>query len=141
MVNIEGGVKLSSTLLHLGWTQIPEAFFGIVTIFMKMWLLLSRVVITVTNLYISLVDIIMIIINAIITIDLHMWLVFNIIMSCFHHHHSLDGIHRQPVHVTCVLRPADLSVAVSVVVGKNLLMKEIELAKVSSEVGLVFVNC
>ena len=66
---------------------------------------------------------------------------FIIMMSCFHHHHSLDGIHRQPVHVTCVLRPADLSVAVSVVVGKNLLMKEIELAKVSSEVGLVFVNC
>ena len=43
--------------------------------------------------------------------------------------------------MTCVLRPADLSVAISVVVGKNLLMKEIELAKVSSEVGLVFVNC
>ena len=93
------------------------------------------------HLYISLVDIIMIIINAIITIDLHMWLVFIIIMSCFHHHHSLHGNHRQPVHVTCVLRPADLSVAVSVVVGKNLLMREIELAKVSSEVGLVFVNC
>ena len=118
-----------------------ETCFSIVTIFMKIWLLLLRVVITVTNLYISLVDIIMIIINAIITIDLHMWLVFIIIMSCFHHHHSLHGNHRQPVHVTCVLRPADLSVAVSVVVGKNLLMREIELAKVSSEMGLVFVNC
>ena len=129
MVNIEGGVKLSSSLVHLRWTQIPEAFFSIVTIFMKIWLLL-RVVILVTNLYISLVDIIMIIINAIITIDLHMWLVFIIIMSCFHHHHSLRGNHRQPVHVTCVLRPADLSVAVSVVVGKNLLIGEIELAKV-----------
>ena len=107
---------------------------------MKIWILL-RIVVIVTNLYISLVDIIIIIINAIITIDLHMWLVFIIIMSCFHHHHSLHGNHRQPVHVTRVLRPADLSVAVSVVVGKNLLMREIELAKVSSEMGLVFVNC
>ena len=51
------------------------------------------------------------------------------------------GNRDQPVHVTRVLHPADLSVAVSVVVGKNLLMKEIELAKVSSEMGLVFVNC
>ena len=84
VVNIEGGVKLSSTLLHLRGTHIPgmviivtftimlyfETCFSIVTIFMKIWLLL-RVVILVTNLYISLVDIIMIIINAIITIDLH----------------------------------------------------------------------
>ena len=114
VVNIEGGVKLSSTLVHLHGTHIPgmviivtftimlyfETCFSIVTIFMKIWLLLSRVVITVTNLYISLVDIIMIIITAIITIDLHMWLVFNIIMSCFHHHHSIHGNHRQPVHVT-----------------------------------------
>ena len=86
MVNIEGGVKLSSTLLHLRGTHIPgmviivtftimlyfETCFSIVTIFMKIWLLLLRVVIIVTSMYISLVDIIMIIINAIITIDVHM---------------------------------------------------------------------
>ena len=65
---------------------------------------------------------------------------------CHYFYENMDtledrGNRDQPVHVTRVLRPADLSVAVSVVVGKNLLMKESELAKVPSEVGLVFVNC
>ena len=70
----------------------------------------------------------------------------NMSQYCHYFYENMDtledrGNRDQPVHVTRVLRPADLSVAVSVVVGKNLLMKEIELAKVSSEVGLVFVNC